>query len=117
VRGEKVGVRLAEECSVREAEVGELLIAEGSANLVHVASRVRSVDERKQLGAALLASRGEVLVGLNRDLLFGRVVENRIERVERILARTIEEAHRRASADPAWIEADEVESRVETGQS
>ena len=44
--GEEVRVGLAEEGSIGEAEVREFFVAERGADLIHVAGRVRGVDER-----------------------------------------------------------------------
>ncbi len=113
----KVGVVLAEESSVRKAEIGQLLVAERGADHVHVPRRAYGVDEGKDTRAARLAAGGEVLVGVYGRLLFVRIIEDGIERVERVLLRPIETSHRSALADSAGIESDEVESRVEVCHS
>src|SRR4030081_1366307 len=97
-------VGLAEKGSIREAQVGELRVAERGTDDVHVIGRARSVHEWKDPGASVQASGHEVLQGLDRGLLFLRVVEDRVEGVECVLFGTGEAFEGRALADAARIE-------------
>src|SRR5450759_3961218 len=100
---------LAEKRAVREPEIGQLLVTERGSDHVHVFGRTHGVHKGKDLSAALFTSSCEVLVRLDACLFLLRIVEHGIERVERILLRSVEAPHRTALADSARIEADEVE--------
>ncbi len=113
--GKQVRVRDTEERAIREPEISELFVVKRGADLVHVAGSARRVDKRQHLLTHLLATAHEILVGLDRRLLLLRIVEDRVERVVRVLLRIAEAAHWRALTDPTRVESDQVEPGVQFG--
>ncbi len=65
---EQLGVGGAEEGPVGEAEVGELGVADGLADLVHVPGRVVGADMGEQVGAHGLAAGHELAVALDQGV-------------------------------------------------
>ena len=109
-RGEQVGVVLAEDRAVGEAEVVDLLVAERAAQQVHVAGRVGTGHVVEDGAAVTGACGGQRVVGRPKDPLLGRGVRERERRQDRDrLVEGVEAAQRRAEVDPAGVEPDDVE--------
>ena len=107
VVGVAVGVHRADERPVREAQVGQLLIADGDADLVEIAHHGLRREIGQQVGVALGAGSrirlGLVDEGLQLDRAVGRRIDIR-ETVE-----VVDAADRAAGIHPARIEPDDVE--------
>ena len=113
--GEEVGVRVPEVAPVREPQVAQLVVADRLAQQVEVANDVGSAHV---LGNPLATAQAEVwerrVLVVERPVLVVLVREVRHrgeEGVELVLA--LEAVQRIRVADPARIEADDVEAAVE----
>ena len=107
--GEELRVDAAESGAVREAEVGQLVVAHRLADAVHVACGVDCAEVRELLAVLRLAAGTELLVEVfeRRDLGRSR---DRVEGGVGVLLLVGEADDRVALADPSGIEADEVEA-------
>jgi hypothetical protein len=114
---EQVRVGHAEIRAVRHARVGELAVADGGAQPVHVAGHVRGrhvvgdPSAAAVAGAHQVAVRGDPLLDLVRGQREGERGEGRIP-----LLGVAEATQRGAARDSAWIEADEIEAGAHLGR-
>ena len=110
---EQPGVDAAEVCAVGDADVGDLLVAEGGADLVHVACGVGGGVEAQRVVVVRVAGGAELVVDVVERLLLrgrvGRVVEVH-GRVDRGVVDAVDGAR---ALHAAGVEADEVEAPVE----
>ena len=116
MRRVKLRIRLTEKGPVAEPDIGELGVTDRRANRVEVAGRARGVDEWEKLATCLHARLGNRFVGADERLLLQRIVEHGVDFVESIDLRVAEAVDRRAPADAALVETNDVKSRVQAGE-
>ncbi len=115
--GEEIGVGRPEIGAVRRAKVGQLLVADRLAQLIHVARHVRRREMGEGLGVALLAPSGKLLSSAFPRRFFlgtnghGRHLAKVQER--HLLGDAVEAAYGRALADTARVEPDDIKPLLE----
>ena len=115
--GVQLGVGHADQAAVRVAGERQLIVADGSAEQVEVAGHVGRADVVEQLAVAAGAGPAESAgCGGGLPYLIGRDRERWQLTEEHLLRLRVGEAsHRRALADAAGVEADDVEAGLDGG--
>ena len=105
--GEELRVVGADQGSVGQPEIGQLLVAEGSAQAVQIAGDVLGPDVWQELAIATLASLDERPLAVEELAPFGGRVRRAVDREE--VVEVVDTADLRALVDSPRVEADDVE--------